>query len=214
MFTGAIVREVTGQEPLHLHFGGAEVLPEIDRIIQIRRFAFDDSVRPHPIGEPVSCLETLLASGKARLLGYESSLNGTVGEVFEDTSSPVDTASLRRLWSGAIEMATFLPSRHDMDDWSDSSLSLDEEARKLLTMFWDKPLKAEATALCDLRFEGDDAGDSIGRVIRSYSPGEIFGRAVVPRQWRHGSLVVTPEPFQSFMRLYFGVKDAALSRRG
>ncbi len=214
MFTGAIVREVTGQEPLHLHFGGDQVLPEIDKIIQIRRFAFDDSVRPHPISEPVSCLETFLASGKARLLGYEPSPDGTVGEVFEDASSPVDTDSLGRLWSGAIELATLLPPRHDMDDWSDSSLPLGEEARELLAMFWDKPNKVEATALSGLRFEGDDAGDSIGRVVRAYSPGEVFGRAEVPRQWRHGSLLATRQPFQSFMRLYFVAKDAAVSRRG
>ncbi len=214
MFTGTIIREVTGHEPLHLHFGGDEVLPEIDKIIQIRRFAFDDSVRPHPIGEPVSCLETFLASGKARLLGYEHSKDDSVCEVFEDASSPVDTDSLRRLWSGAIDMAKFLPSRHDMDYWCDCSQDLDEEARKILTLFWAKPSKSEAVALSGLRFEGDDAGDSIGRVVRPYSPAEVFGRAIIPRQWRHGSLVATPAPFQSFMRLYFVAKDVTQARRG
>lgn len=208
LLISAIIREATGHEPLHLHFGGSGVVKDIDDRVDIKRFALDDSIRSHPIAAPVSCLEMFLASGNARLMGYREVDEGLVEEVFEAEPSAVSGPDQRQLWHGAIRVASSMPSRALMGQWCDLSQSVGEEVRQVLQLFWNTPTRGEAETLSGLRFEGDDAGDSIDLFLRSYSMQELRGRAAVPRQWREGSLAVTPLPFRSVMRCYFALKRA------
>ncbi|MDQ4089010.1 MAG: hypothetical protein M3163_01685, partial [Actinomycetota bacterium] len=56
----------------------------------------------------------------------------------------------------------------------------------------------------------DDAGFLVGPVAAPYRLREALGlRQAVPRQWRAGSLEVTPSPFQEVMRAYFGIRRRA-----
>lgn len=207
LLISAIIREATGHEPIHFHFGGDEVSQEIDSKVNIERFALDDSIRPHPIDAPVSCLEMFLASGKRRLVGYRRLPDGSAAEVFDAGPTAVDNHAQRSLWRGAIAMAGEMPTHRELMRWGEPTIPLVEETRQVLELFWNQASAAEAGALSELRFEGDDAGDSIGRIIRSYKPTEVFGRSAIPRQWRHGSLAVTPQPFRSFMKRYFALKS-------
>ncbi len=202
----ALVREATGQEPLHLHFGGDRIVPNLGGEVEIERFAFDDSRRPHPISSPVACLEMFLASGKARLVGYERDDEGDVHEVFEQNATSVDNPTRRLAAAGAIELAALFPSRTEIDDWRLEETALIEETRAVLAHLWNTPSKREAELLTGLRFEGDDGGSIVGPVVHQYAVTEILGRAAQPRIWREASLRMTPFPFRPLMQIYFAAR--------
>jgi hypothetical protein len=199
----ALIKEVTGCEPMHLHFGGHRVVRELEDSYRVRRFAFDDEPPKNQFASPVACVEMFLASGKARLVGYERRDDGRVEEVFEDDHSAVHDRTREDLWRGARRIAANMASSSDLARWGLIHTPLDAEVREVLMSFWNDPDMAEVSALADLMFENDDTGDAIGRIIRPYEPREVFGRALIPRQWREASLLMTDRSFRPFMRLYF-----------
>ncbi len=201
----ALLEAATGHQPLHLHFGGDGVRPSIDSRARIERFALDDSKRPHPVDTPVVCIEMFLASGKPRLLGYRRDEGGAVVEEFEKSSSAVDTTTRRVLAAGAVQAARLMPPFSELGSLQAGNHGI-EAVRRLLELFWNHPTKTETSLLSGLRFETDDAGAAIGPVILRYRPTELLGRSATPRHWRQASLVATPQPFRSMMRLYFSIR--------
>lgn len=210
----ALIREATGHEPVHLHFGGDRVDPELDARVDIRRFALDDSVRRHPVRGPVTCLEMLLATGRARLTGYRREPDGEIVEVFEDVGTSVDNATRREVHRGAVEVAALLPSRAELEWWGRHRGSLSEETRSILARFWNEPDEALARSLQPLRFEADDGGALLAPVAAPYRLRELLGRAMIPRIWRQGSLAITPRPLRILARGYFTAKDRRQRRAG
>lgn len=208
----ALIREATGEEPLHLHFGGDSVSADLDNRVDIERFAFDDSREPHPISSPVACLEMFLASGKPRLLGYERDKAGAVSEVFETASTSVDNPTRRLLARGAIQVAAQFPSLSEIDHWGMYGSPLIVETRALLAEFWNNPTEQQANLLLGLRFEGDDSGSVVGPLINSYSLTELMGRDSQPRIWREASLCLTPWWFRTVMKTYFLARKASQTR--
>jgi len=204
----ALIGEATGQEPLHLHFGGDRVAPHLEDQVDIERFAFDDSREPHPISSPVACLEMFLASGKPRLKGYERDADGIVHEVFERHSTSVDNPTRRMAAAGAVEVAALFPTRAEIDSWKLEESSLIPETRNLLAEFWNTPTTREAELLSGLRFEADDGGALVGPVVNPYAMSEILGRSMHPRMWREASLRTTPFVFRRLMKLYFAARSA------
>lgn len=206
---GSLVADATDHEPLHLHFGGDGVMPEVDRLIKIERFALDDTRDPHPIDSPVSCVEMFLASGKARLMGYEQLADGTIEQRFATSGTSVDTPEIRELWRGALATAAALPSRAQLNDWigaSDSDRYI-EPVRTLLGEFWNEPERPEVELLSSLRFEHDGSGDSIGRVAVPYRPRELVVRDPLRRQWRQGSIALTRQPMRSVFRALDSIRE-------
>ncbi len=203
----ALFRAATGHEVIHLHFGGDQVPLDCDGRAIIHRFALDDSVRPHPVRSPVTCIEMLLATGHARLIGYERREDGTVAEVFQTASSSVDNETRRAMHRGAVEVAARLPSRAELDQWGLHNRPLVEETRDLLAKFWNRPDEGLVRALRPLRFEADDVGAVFAPVVEPYHLGELRGRAIIPRTWREGSLAITPVPLRVLARGYFAAKD-------
>lgn len=215
----ALVREATGHDPLHLHFGGDLVIEEIDRRVDIERFALDDSVRPHPIDGPVSCLEMFLSSDAPRLIGYERVEDGSVIEVFAADRGSSDDRTRQLLAEGACAVAALVPERSALDSWFGVSRgpiaaeALADGVRALLSEFWNSPTENEAQTLESLRFEVDDVGDVVGPVIRPYSLDEFRGRSATPRQWPQGSLVLTPRLLRATIRPYLRMKRSPLGSR-
>ncbi|MGH1506393.1 MAG: hypothetical protein ACRBI6_22775 [Acidimicrobiales bacterium] len=206
----ALVEEAVGHAPIHLHFGGDNVLPVVDELADIRRFALDDRWRPHPVRSPVICLETLLAPGTPRLVGYRRAVDGRVEEVFEDFGTAVATTSHELLVEGALATARQFPADAELVDWGLDGEPLVAEARELLRLLWAKPTRREAELLGELHFENDDAGALVSRVVAPYHPVELLGRDAIPRSWREGSLRVTATWFRPLMKVYFTLKDRKL----
>jgi glycosyltransferase involved in cell wall biosynthesis/FMN phosphatase YigB (HAD superfamily) len=204
----AVLRDITGAEPLHLHFGGANVARGLQGEVDIRRFAVDDTVEPLPFPDMVSCVETFTASGRARALGLERGPTGEV-EIVEGAGVPdVANAARSRLWSTAIESAALLPSRAELDGWQLDGSTLATEVRDILTAFWTDPEPVHAMAAAQLGFEVDDAGTVVGPVAARYRLSEFIGdRAAAPRQWRQGSLRLTPPLQRTAFRSLLGLRD-------
>lgn len=207
LLISALIGATTGHEPVHLHFGGDHVDPELDARVDIRRFALDDSVRPHPIRGPVSCLEMLLATGHARITGYERQSDGTIAEVFEEASTTVDNATRREVHEGAVQVAALLPRKAEMERWGQHHGSLGEETRRLLAQFWNRPDRDLVEALRPLMFEVDDGGALFAPVAQPYHLRELLGRDAIPRTWRQGSLAITPQPLRLMGRTFFAATD-------
>jgi hypothetical protein len=191
----AILREVTGHEPVHLHFGGDKVLPDVDRTIDIRRFAFDGVTRSYPLTNPVSCVETITASGSPKLIGYERHPDGSVQPVHAKEVTSVHHRDRDRLWAGAARTARHLPSLELLDQLGAAADPLGSEANRVLSLWWTRPVRAEVEAMRSLAFEADDDGHAIRPLITPYSPRELSPSDKQPRQWRQGSVAVTPWPY-------------------
>jgi FMN phosphatase YigB (HAD superfamily) len=203
----SVIRQATGQEPVHLHFGGANVAPGVDEVVDIRRFAMDDSVAPLPFDRPVSCLETFTGSGRPRATGFRRSADGRVELDFDRPVPEAGGPAREELWRAAEACAGFLPARSELQRWGLADSSLDAEARRVLTRFWTAPERIDADALRPLGFEADDAGTVIDRLATPYRLGEFVLPGPRPtRQWQQGSLRLTPEPLRAALKGYFALR--------
>jgi FMN phosphatase YigB (HAD superfamily) len=208
----ALVREVTGHEPVHFHFGGDKVLPDADAVVDIRRFAFDGRTRPFPITNPVSCVEALTATGSPRLLGYQRTADGSVLPMHEPKPTPSHHRDRRHLWAGALRTGAHLPSRALLDQLGTSAESLGPEANRVLSLWWTTPVRAEVEAMRGLVLEADGDGHAIAPIVTPYSAKELSWVDRRPRQWQQGSAVVSPRPFGPALNRYRSLR-ARLARR-
>ncbi len=203
----SLVKSAGGQEPLHLHFGGDHVSSADDSRAWIRRFALDDSLYPHPIAQPVACVEVFTGSGKARLVDYVAAPSGVISPVFDRHVPAIDSPARQTVWDGAITVAAVFPSRALIRQWGAEDHLLVHETRKVLSDFWNRPDRAEVRGLQHLFVEADDVGDSIGDFIAPYTLSEAFGEKGGRRKWGPGSLEVTWRPFRDILRIYFRIRD-------
>jgi FMN phosphatase YigB (HAD superfamily)/glycosyltransferase involved in cell wall biosynthesis len=203
----AVLRDVTGAEPVHLHFGGANVAAGLEGA-DIRRFAVDDSVAPLPFPEMVAAVEMFTASGAPRVVGLQRDDAGRVEPIYEPGLPEVANAARTRLWDTAIATAAALPRRADLDRWGLDAGSLPDEVRAVLTEVWTDPEQAQALAAAQLVHEVDDAGTVLGPVAAPYRLGEFVGqRHVAPRQWREGSLALTPPVTRTAVQAALALRD-------
>jgi len=181
-----ILEEVTGSAPIHFHFGGDQALPDAQAVVDIRRFTFRPGTH-YPVKNPVACVETLTASGRARVVGYERSVEGTVQPVFDRPVQQVDNEDRRHLWAGALAAAERLPSRAELDRLGIDISSLAAEAADVLHLWWNHPDADEVNAMRGLAFEADEDGRSIHPVITPYTLSELTSNVRQPRVWQQGS---------------------------
>ncbi len=205
----AVVRAVTGHEPVHLHFGGVNVAPEAARV-DIRRYALDDSVAPLPFPDIVSCVEAFTASGHPRAHTLEADGGGGVRPVFDRATPEVDTVHRRLLWEGALDVARSMPPRSQLERWGLTDDGLPERVRLVLRTFWLTPSPAQALAAAHLAGEADDAGDGIGTIA---SPYRLRNRSSASRMWRQGSLRLTSPVLRHPIRLLLAARSALRRRR-
>ncbi len=199
----SVLRDLTDHEPIHLHFGGDKVIPEVDRTIDIRRFAFDGFTEPAVLSGPVSCVETLTASGKPRVIDYRRDESGEVELVFGLATGP-EHGDRVDLWNGALRVAAALPSAKDLDSWGIGHSDLGPHVAELLRRWWDDPTPAEARALARLAFEHDEAGTAMRPLATPYSLSEVLAPSA--RQWPQGSEAITPGPLRFLVRAARSVK--------
>ena len=198
----AVLRDVTGHEPLHLHFGGSNVSAELDRSMEVQRFAFDDSCAAPPFEDVVPCVETFTTSGARRVLGVERVDAGNVTLDVRDAIPEIANAARAQCWAAALEVAAALPTRAELASWGCSDRSLADETRELLTGLWTDPSAAHALAAQGLSLEVDDVGEVYGPVARPYTWAELAGSSRSDaRQWREGSLRLTPPVRRALVRL-------------
>lgn len=204
----AVIAGLTGHQPVHLHFGGANVITGLDDAANIRRFAVDDSVAPLPFPQVVSCVETFTASGAPRVERLSRTAAGDVDLVFDTGSPLVANAARTLLWDSAEQVAAALPSHATLERWGLRSTGMDAAVRDILTTFWTHPTRTHAVAASQLGYEVDDAGTIVGPVANPYHPREMLvGHAPDTREWRQGSLALTWQPFRSALTTYFALAD-------
>lgn len=196
----AVLRSIRQHEPVHLHFGGVDVAAD-SRTADIRRFAVDDSLRPLPFPDVISCVETFTASGAARARGIERDGNGAPRLVFDASLAHMDTPQRRLMWSSAVEVARSVPDRATLRRWGLLSQALDEPVRRVLWTFWSTPSTRHARAAAQLAAEVDDAGITVSRVARPYRVRDLLRRQSSPiRTWRQGSLRLTRPLLRTVLR--------------
>lgn len=181
-----ILEEVTGFAPIHFHVGSDQTLPDADATVDIRRFIFQPGAE-RAVRNPVACVETLTASGRARVVGYERRGDGTVQPVFDRHLRQVDNEDRRLLWAGAVRAAERLPSRSELTQLGLDTSSLATEAAEVLRLWWNQPDADEVEAMRELAFEADEDGRAVRPLITPYSLRELTSDVRQPRVWQQGS---------------------------
>jgi len=199
--------EYFSNDPIHLHFGGDKVPPEVDERIRIHRFAFPGTSMIEPFENPPAPVETITASGNARVSDYQRTESGTIEPLFQPESADVGRADRAELWRGAMAMADRLPGASRVSSWGLRQAPLDEEVREVLRLWWYQPDREEASAMRSFAFEGDEAGVEVLPVLAPYALSDIVGRNRMPRQWRQGSGAISP------LSAKIGLRVAMLGRR-
>lgn len=197
-----VLGEITGHEPVHLHFGGVGVdvggvdVGDVDT--HIRRFAFDDSVAELPFRDVVSCVETFTASGGERAVALKRDDRGSVQFVTEAALPQMDTPARRLLRQSAVDVAGAVPPLADLQRWQLPSAGTAEAVRDVLTAFWLRPTRRQAWALSLLTAEVDDDGIGVHRVASPYRLADLkASKTPSDRTWRQGSLRLTPLPLRA-----------------
>lgn len=187
-------------EPIHLHFGAFRTIPEIEQSVKIERFAIHDNGIDQPVDRPVSCLESIAASGGPKLIDLNWTPDGA-DPVFSEAQPAIFGSAKQSLWAGAKATAALAPSVAELDSWGIQSQNMEKAARELLQMFWMTPSSAEASAFSTLSFETDDDGRSIEPVAQPYQLGEVIKRRTnVSRQWQQGSIELAKAPLRPVLR--------------
>jgi hypothetical protein len=194
-------------EPIHLHFGGDLMPPEVREQVRIYHFAFPGSAKIPPFDKPGGPVETLTASGSPRVIGHRRNASGLVEPVFEDETVEVGQAGRAELWRGALAMADRLPDIERVESWGLRQADLAAEAREVLRLWWFEPDRNEAEAMLSFAFEGDEAGAQVIDLLAPYELTDAFGDQRSPRQWREGSRAV------SSLSSKVGLEAAMLGRR-
>ncbi|MGH1491103.1 MAG: hypothetical protein ACRBK7_17210 [Acidimicrobiales bacterium] len=197
----AVLSEVVGEPPVHFHFGGDKVLPDADASVPIHRFAFDGYSSPHPIDAPVSCIETITASGKPRVVEYRRRADGQVDMIFDEPVEPVDYGA-EELWVGAVRTAESIPSRAVLSGWGLRPDSLADEAIAVLDHWWNRPTPQEVEALSNFTFEHDEAGTALRPLLTPYRLRDLGAdRRAARRQWPQGSLAASSQVMSTAVRM-------------
>ncbi|MEE9416231.1 MAG: hypothetical protein V3V01_13185 [Acidimicrobiales bacterium] len=195
LMVSALFSEAFGLEPLHLHFAGRALRPEIEPELTIRRFAFDDDLVPPPINGAIACMEMFLGAGGPRLIGYEQTgeTGETVSQVFCDAIPGVATDTIQGIWRGAVALAEAMPPAEFVVatglDWEDD---LSAQVRELMMLLWDHPEPSEAEILKQLRLELDDSGEHVTAIVDPYSLSQLARGHRPVRQWPRGSIAASP----------------------
>ncbi len=207
----AVLTQVVGQEPVHFHFGGKDILLDVDAYVPIRRFAFDGISDPHPIDEPVSCIETLTASGKPRVIEYRRNAEGEVELVFDQPPGGND-GDRGELWAGALRTAELIPDRATFDRWGLEPDALVAETIAVLDHWWNRPTADEVEALSDLTFEHDEAGTALRPLVTPYRLSELNRNRApsIRRHWPQGSAAASGPLMSNIARL---VRSSRVLRR-
>lgn len=190
--TNTALRDCFDNEPIHLHFGGDRVPPDVDEQARIHRFAFPGTTQIEPFDNPPGPVETITASGNLRVSGYQKTPSGEVEPIFEAETTNVGQSDRAELWRGAIAMIDRLPDADSIASWDLTEATLDSDAREILRLWWYEPDGDEAQAMTSFAFEGDEAGAEVRPVLAPYALSDIVGQNRVPRQWRQGSGAISP----------------------
>ncbi len=196
----SVVRSAGAPDPVHLHFGGDKIIPEVDREITILRFAFQgdgsdaDLTGDDTVAARVPCVETFTASGKPRVVEYRRGDDGSVDLVFSPSMNGrlPDDGDRTDLWAGSLAVAANLPTRRQLERWAAQSVDLGSAVRTLLGRWRNTPTDDEVTSIAHLRFEHDEAGSSYHPLATPYSWEEVARRAGSRRAWVRGSEIMTP----------------------
>ncbi len=196
----AVLAGYLDEEPIHLHFGAYRTISEIEQSVDIRRFAIHDNPEDQPVDRPVSCLESIAASGGPKLVDLIWTPDGA-DPVFSEAQPEIFGSAKQSLWAGAKATAARVPSITELEYWGIESQNMEVAARELLRLFWMTPSATEAAAFSRLSFETDDDGRSIEPVARPYELSEILSRRThVDRQWRRGSIELAKAPLRPILR--------------
>lgn len=196
----SVLRSAGAPDPVHLHFGGDKVIADVDRVITIRRFAFQgdgsDSWAPNgPVmGSPVTCVETLTASGKPRVVDYRRRPDDSIDLVFSEPTNgaATDDGDRADLWAGALAVAAALPARAQLASWGIRPTDLGADVRRVLDRWWNRPTTDEVASIAHLLFEHDEAGSAYHPLAAPYSWEEVARGTGSRRAWVRGSEAVTP----------------------
>jgi FMN phosphatase YigB (HAD superfamily) len=192
LMVSALFSDAFGFEPLHLHFAGRGLRPEIEPELTIRRFAFDDDLVAPPIKGVIACMEMFLGAGGPRLVGYEQT-GETVSQVFSNAIPAANTDAIRQIWQGAIALAAAMPTVESAAGASlDSEDDLAAQVRELMVLLWDHPEPSEAEILKLLRLELDDSGELVTAIVEPYSLRQLARGDRPVRQWPRGSIAASP----------------------
>ncbi|MFV0525163.1 MAG: hypothetical protein ACK5RL_11765 [Acidimicrobiales bacterium] len=203
----SVLRSAGADEPTHFHFGGTGLIPDVEASIPIRRFAYQGGVTLER-STPVARVETMTASGRARVVDYRRDGRGEVEPVFEG-SEDADDGDRADLWEGALRMAARIPSRKALDQWAVEPVSLGPAVGRMLTRWWESPTRAEAEAISGLQFEHDEAGTTFRPLVAAYTVGDVVSGTPSPRTWTQGSESLTPLPIRLAVQLGRRAKLAA-----
>jgi hypothetical protein len=206
----AVLRPLTGHEPVHLHFGGVDVDTNVGDV-DIRRFAVDDLQAPLPFPDIISCVETFTASGGARVRATQRDTCGRVTFMFDPPLAPMQTEERRLLWRSAIDVATQMPSRNELTRWGLHGEARAEGVREVLLAFWTSPSARHARAGAQLASEIDDTGTAVRPVASTYGLADLTGGTGTARTWRQGSLRLTRQPLRSAATTALRIKDARVT---
>ena len=214
----SIMRAAGAVEPVHLHFGGDKIIKDVDRQISIERFAFqgdgsdETALGWGPVASRVTCVETLTAADKPRVVDYRRADDGSVDLIYQPNLNghipDCGDGDRADLWAGAVAVAALIPSRRRLTDWGVKPIDLGPDVRHLLGRWWNRPAFDEVTSIAHLRFEHDEAGSAYLPLVTPYS-WEDVGRQEAPRRaWVRGSEIMTPRTIRLAVAIGRRLKDS------
>ena len=197
----ALIRQIGGVDPLHLHVGRLRTHPLIVPA-NIEVWLFNELIKRSPVDNPVAVFESFCVPTTGGVEGYQLDSAGMASAIRRKQNHSADIISwgqpeLRRCVLNFAERAGNSMSNIDSE-------VLRTACEKLLKEFWESPSQYEARKWGALPYEQDQSGESVRQLINPYDMAQLISRLTGTYfgvNWKAGSIELSPTPIRQIMKI-------------
>jgi len=197
----ALIRQVGGCDPLHLHVGRLRDKPLIVEA-DIEGWLFDERVERSPVENPVALFESFCVTTSGGVDGYEVDDDGIATAIRRSLDHKDNIVS----WGQPLLrycVLDFTVRAGGLMNQMDNAV-LRRACEKLLLAFWESPLWYEAKKWGAFPYEQDQTGQTVRELSNPYNWAQLQSRwtdSYSGVDWKAGSIELSPSPIREIMKL-------------
>lgn len=198
----ALIRNLGGQDPLHLHVGRLRNHPLIVQA-DIEGWLFDERMkRSSPVENPVALFETFCVTTTGGVEGYELKADGSslaIRRTQDHRSTLISWGQpiVRQCILKYAELAGASMQEIETELLRDACIGLLHE-------FWEHPRICEALKWGAFPYEQDQAGKTVRQLANPYNLSQLksrFGNSYSGIDWKAGSIALSPSPIRQILKI-------------
>jgi len=197
----ALIRNLGGQDPLHLHVGRLRNRPLVVKA-DIESWLFDERKQPSPVENPVALFETFCVTTSGGVENYKIKSDGLALAIrgAQKHRSHLLAWGQPVVRQCILRYAELVGARLQHINRE----VLKDVCVELLKEFWERPNQCEAVKWGAFPYEQDQAGKTVRQLANPYNVSQLRSRLVNSYwgiDWKAGSVALSPSPIRQILQV-------------